>query len=202
MPPVFLPIRSIVCFEGSSLPSRDSIGGLLLKRGVYCSGQCLESGSNVGTQVNAQGTASSGLEHGEIAGGLGIDDCAKGEPLIWDWQIDGVIGGDLEEDAGVGSTFVVLAGGVEEARAKAQASGYAQGIANPVADALNRRLVFRKHGEIGEEGEVGQVCFSTCFDPGIRYRSIGRKAAEDRGMKRIEMCSQDADQRLVWRSCF
>jgi len=50
----------------------------------------------------------------------GIDDDAEAVAGTGNIDVAGVVGGDLEEDAGVGSAFVVLAGGVEEARAEAR----------------------------------------------------------------------------------
>ena len=66
--------------------------------------------------MDAEGAA---FEDSGVACGLRVDDGAKADLLAGDGQIDGVASGDLEEDAGVGAAFVVLAGGVEKARAEA-----------------------------------------------------------------------------------
>ena len=65
-----------------------------------------------------------------------------------------MVGGDLQEDAGVGSALVVLAGGVEEAGAEAEAGGYVFGVADLVAEALDGRFVLGEHGQIGQRGKV------------------------------------------------
>ena len=102
--------------------------------------------------MNAQSAAATRLEHCQVACGLGVDDHTEGEFLPWNRQIVFVIGGDFKEDAGVGAAFVVLAGGVEKARAEAQAGGYLFRIAHLVAQALDRRLMLGEHGQVGKSG--------------------------------------------------
>src|SRR5258708_26610487 len=106
--------------------------------------------------MNAQRAAIAIREHGEIATRLGGFDDAKGEFLPGNGNVGGVIASELEKDAGVRATLVSLAGGMEKARAEAEAGSGFFGVAHLVADGLERFLVGVVHTEVVEEGEI--VC--------------------------------------------
>ena len=58
------------------------------------------------------------------------------------------------KDAGVGAALVVLPGGVQKARAEAQAGGHALLVAHLVPEALDGRLVLGEHGQKSQRGKV------------------------------------------------
>src|SRR5947208_2547786 len=75
---------------------------------------------------------------------------AEGVRAARDRQVFAVVAGDLEEDAGVGTPLVGLAGGVEEAGTKAEAGGDPLPVADGVAHRLERRLMRLVHLHVGE----------------------------------------------------
>jgi len=78
----------------------------------------------------------------------------KGEFLPRDGNIGGVIAGELEKYAGVRPALVSLAGGMEKARAEAEAGGGFFGVAHLVTDGLERFFVGVVHLDVAEEGEI------------------------------------------------
>src|ERR1700756_1040862 len=104
--------------------------------------------------MHAKGASPALREHREIAAGLrGFDD-AEGVLLIGNGKIDGVVAGDLQEDAGVGSAFVGLACGVQKARTKSKNGGELLLVPHAVAKGLQGSLVLRIHGDVAEQSEI------------------------------------------------
>ncbi len=54
----------------------------------------------------------------------------------------------------VGPALVILPGGVQEARAEAQAGGHALFVAHLVPERWMRRLVLGEHGQVSQRGKV------------------------------------------------
>ena len=127
---------------------------LLRQRLIDSRSQRLQPCRHIGFQVNPQSPAAARLQHRQVPSGLGVNHHAKTQLLPRNRYIDGVTRGDLQENAGVGTALVVLPGGVEEARAEAQAGGHALLVAHLVPQALNHCLMFGEHGQVGQRGEV------------------------------------------------
>ena len=93
-----------------------------------------------------------------------------------------IVAGDLEEDAGVGSALVRLAGGVQEARAKSQTGGDTFLVAHRSTNILQRFFVPLIHFHVGQQGEVisgldpAQVCAQIA-----RQRFIVARRRSERG---------------------
>src|SRR5260221_7045815 len=78
---------------------------------------------HVFAEMHAKGASPALRKYCEIAAGLrGLDDTER-IFLVGDRKIDGVVTGDLQEDAGVGSAFIGLAGGVKKTRAETKNGG-------------------------------------------------------------------------------
>src|SRR6266702_5152518 len=105
-------------------------------------------------EVDAERPAIAIGKNGEIAARLGGLDDAKGEFLARDRNIGSIIAGELEKNAGVRTALVGLAGGVEKARAEAEAGGGFLGVAHLVADGLQGFLVGVVHLDVAEKCEV------------------------------------------------
>src|SRR5215471_3392210 len=69
-------------------------------------------------------------------------------------DVDRVIAGDLQEDAGVGTALVGLSGRVQEARSEFQAGRIARRVSNGLPDRLQHLLVRRVHLHVREQREV------------------------------------------------
>ena len=79
-------------------------------------------------------------------------------PKVYFWpgtgRSDRVVAGDLQEDAGIRAALVGLAGGMQEARAKAKTGGDAFLVADGVANRLQLRFVRVVHLDVAEHGEI------------------------------------------------
>src|SRR5580700_4012116 len=116
--------------------------------------QGCESRFHVLAEVHAEGASSAFREYCEIAAGLcGFDD-AEGVLLIGNGKIDGVVAGDMQEDAGIGSAFVGLAGGVQKARTKSKNRRDLLLVPHAVANGLQNSLVLGIHGDVAEQSEI------------------------------------------------
>src|SRR5580704_17306237 len=104
--------------------------------------------------MHAEGASPAFSEYCEIAAGLGSFDDAEGVPLIGNGKIDGVVAGDLQEDAGIGSAFVGLAGGVQKARTKSKNRRDLLLVPHAVANGLQNSLVLGIHGDVAEQREI------------------------------------------------
>ena len=107
--------------------------------------------------MNAQGPATAVGQNLEISTGLGCFHDAESVFLVGHWQIGGIIAGDLQEDAGVRAAFVGLSGGMQEARAKAEASGGVLFIAHGMTKLLKFGFV---RGVIWMKAEQREVVAS------------------------------------------
>src|SRR5260370_30735350 len=61
--------------------------------------------------------------------------------LPWDWEIDRIIAGDLQEDSGIGTALVGLSRRMEKTRAESQAGRDFLRVSNHVASGLQNVLV-------------------------------------------------------------
>src|ERR1700674_1619374 len=95
-----------------------------------------ESRLQILSQVYAQCAAAAFRKNREVAAGLrGLHD-PEGVLLPGHWKILGIVAGDLQEDAAIGTAFVGLSSGVQEARAKAENGGHFFPVAHGVPDRL------------------------------------------------------------------
>src|SRR6266849_6426969 len=95
-----------------------------------------ESRLQILSQVHAQGAAAAFGENREVAAGLrGFHD-PEGVLLPGHGKILGVVAGDLQKNAAIGTAFVGLPGGVQEARAKAENRGNLFLVAHRVPNRL------------------------------------------------------------------
>src|SRR6266568_1207842 len=76
--------------------------------------------------------------------------CSECVFLAGDGNIVLVVAGDLQKYTAVGSTFVCLAGGMQETRTKAEASGNLFSVPYGVADLLQARFMRRVHLNVGQ----------------------------------------------------
>ena len=74
--------------------------------------------------MHSERSPASLFEDGEISCGLRRDDHSKGVFLARNREILRVVGGDLQENASIRATFIVLSGGVEEAWAETETGGH------------------------------------------------------------------------------
>src|SRR5215470_19265306 len=142
--------------------------------------QLCEIALYVFAQMHAQGSAAALRKHGKITTRLrGLDD-PESVLLPWDGEIGGVIAGNLEKDAGIGTALVGLAGGMKEPRAKAKAGGASFGVAHLMAHALQSFFVRVVHLDVAEEGEV----IARADAAQMRAESLGevRAVLEGRGV--------------------
>src|SRR5437016_8180910 len=73
--------------------------------------------------MDTQRATAAFCEDGKVAAGLGRLDHAKGVLLPGNRQVLGVVAGDLQEHAAIGSAFVGLSRRVKKPRAKAENRG-------------------------------------------------------------------------------
>src|SRR3954470_9426040 len=104
--------------------------------------------------MNAQEAPPALRENVEIAARLRRLDDAEAVAAAGHLEIPVIVAGDLEEDAGIRPALVGLAGGVEKARAEAEAGGDALGVANRAAHCLQRRLMRVAALDIGEKRAI------------------------------------------------
>src|SRR5438445_6509471 len=104
--------------------------------------------------MHAKGASPALSKYCEIAAGLCSFDDAERVLLIGNGKIDGVVAGDLQEDAGVGSPFVGLAGGVQKARTKSKNGRDLLLVPHAMANGLQSALVLRIHGDVAEQSEI------------------------------------------------
>src|SRR5205814_508993 len=69
-------------------------------------------------------------------------------------EILGAVAGDLKKDAGIGSAFVRLAGGMEEARPETETGRDMLGIADGKAHRLQRRLMRLIARDVGKQRAI------------------------------------------------
>lgn len=94
------------------------------------------------------------LQDLEVAARLRGLDRAETVPGPGDRQVEGISAGDLQEDAGVRSAFVGLAGRVQEARTKAYAGCHTLRVADCVTQQLQRAVMGVVRLDIGQDGEI------------------------------------------------
>src|SRR6266481_5364005 len=104
--------------------------------------------------MHAKGASPALSKYCEIATGLCSFDDAEGVLLIGNGNIDGVVAGDLQEDAGIGSAFVGLAGGVQKARTKSKNRRDLLLVPHAVANGLQNSLVLGIHGDVAQQSEI------------------------------------------------
>ena len=79
-------------------------------------------------------------------------------PNVYFWsghrQIGRIVAGDLQKDSAVGSTFVSLAGGVQEARTESQTRSHSLAIAQRLAQFLQECFVLRVHLDVSQQRKV------------------------------------------------
>ena len=115
-------------------------------------------------QVHAQGAAAAVREDLEISAGLRGFDHAESVLRAGHGKIVSVVAGDLQEHAGVRAAFVCLAGGVQEARTKAEASGdlflrreQRREFPASCASCLCIHLHVAEHGEVIAGANAGEM---------------------------------------------
>lgn len=113
-----------------------------------------ETGGDVLPEMDAQGAAVAFGKHLKVAASFCRFHHAKGVLLPRHGKIGGVVTCDLEEDARIWSALVGLPGGMEEARAEAEASGYMGFIADEMANRLEFRFVSGVTIQVAQHGEV------------------------------------------------
>src|SRR5262245_32480065 len=87
-----------------------------------------EARFDIALDMRTQNATTAFTQHLEVAASLrGFHD-AKARAMSWNGKILGVVAGDLKKNAAVGTTLVRLSGRMQEARAKANASGDANSI--------------------------------------------------------------------------
>ena len=99
--------------------------------------------------MDSQGPAITFGQHCEVASGLRRFHYPECVFLLWHRQVVLVVAGDLQEDSAVGAAFVGLSGGVQEARAEAQAGGNVLFVADTHAQRLQKRFVVGIHFDVG-----------------------------------------------------
>src|SRR6266481_3190519 len=100
--------------------------------------------------MDAQRAAPAFGKNSKIAAGLRRLDYTEGVVLSGDRQVLGIVTGDLQKNAAVGTTLVGLAGGVQETRAEAQNRSHFFLVAYSMPDALQDFFICRIHGDVGE----------------------------------------------------
>src|SRR5882762_6589462 len=104
--------------------------------------------------MDAKRTTAAFGENVEVAAGLRSFYGPERIFLARDGEIESVVAGDLQKDAAVRTAFISLAGGVQKARAEAEAGGDFLFVADDVAKLLQDFFVFRVHRNVAENGEV------------------------------------------------
>src|SRR5208282_2955035 len=105
-------------------------------------------------KVHAQGAPAAFREHREIAAGLCCLDHTKRVLLSGHGQVHSIVAGNLEEHAAILAALVGLSRRVQETRAKAEAGGHFLGVTHLVANALQRALIPRVHGDVAQHGKI------------------------------------------------
>src|SRR5262249_2285448 len=98
--------------------------------------------------------------------------------LPGDLQVPAIVTRHLKEDAGVGTAFVALTRGVEEARPDPQARRDAFAVAHAMTRTLKRRLVRGVHLHVREQREV--VSLAEAAEMGLQVRGERRRGARGR----------------------
>src|SRR5579862_8965650 len=87
---------------------------LLLQRAPQRCGEFSEAPAHVRAQMNPQGPAAAFAQHREVALSLRSLDDSESVLLPRNRHVVRIVGGDLQKHASVGSTFVRLAGRMQE----------------------------------------------------------------------------------------
>src|SRR5579859_440973 len=104
--------------------------------------------------MNAQGAAAALGENGKISTRLRRFHDAESIRLLRHAKVGGVVRGNLEKYALVGTTFVGLSCGVQKTRPKAEYGGHFFFVANRETNRLQQLLVFVGHGDVAEQSKV------------------------------------------------
>src|SRR5229473_6804903 len=104
--------------------------------------------------MHAKGASPALSKYSEIAAGLCSFDDTEGVLLVGNGKIDGVVAGDLQEDAGIGSAFVGLASGMQKARTKSKNRRDLLLVPHAVANGLQNSIVLGIHGDVAEQSEI------------------------------------------------
>src|SRR5258708_1852313 len=113
-----------------------------------------ESRLQILPQVHTQCAAAAFGKNREVAAGLcGFHD-PEGVFLPGYRKILGIVASDLQKTAAMGTAFVGLSSGVQEARAKAETGGYFFLIPHGVPDRLQRLFIRGIHRDIAEDCEI------------------------------------------------
>src|SRR5580765_1812512 len=121
--------------------------------------------------MHPKGASSALSKYCEIAAGLCSLDNTERVFLVGDRQIDGVVAGDLQEDAGIGSAFVGLAGGVQKARTKSKNRRDLLLVPHAVANGLQNSLVLGIHGDVAEQSEI--VSLASARE--VSFQDLGKR---------------------------
>src|SRR6185369_11935276 len=121
--------------------------------------------------MHAEGASAAFSEYCEIAAGLCSFDDTEGVLLVGNGKIDGVVAGDLQEDAGIGSAFVGLAGGVQKARTKSKIRRDLLLVPYAVANGLQDSLVLGIHGDVAEQSEIVSLAGSR----EVSFQDLGKR---------------------------
>jgi hypothetical protein len=121
---------------------------------TYQRSKIVQSGADISAEVNPQGASFAPGKTFEVTLGLSVFEYAEAIGCGGDREVVCVVGSDLQEDATIGSTFVQLPRGVEEAWSVAQGCRHFAGISNRVSHRLKRGGVFVVHLDVGIDGEV------------------------------------------------
>ena len=130
-------------------------------------------------------------KHGEIAPRLRRLDHAERVAVARDLQVDDVVAGDLQEDAGVGTALVGLPGGVQEPRPEPDTGRRAGAVAHHRANLAQRLLVLRRALDVGEQGDVvalvhaAEVGGQECVERGVNSERVGVALVRERGQTRL-----------------
>src|SRR6516225_11777601 len=84
--------------------------------------------------MHSQRASSTFCQHLEIATGLSGFHNSEGVFLFRNRNVVGVVTGQLQEDSAIGAALVGLSGGVQKARAEAEASSHVFVVAHRVTD--------------------------------------------------------------------
>src|SRR6516164_11783036 len=104
--------------------------------------------------MDTQRAAAAFCKDSKVAPRLRRLDHAKGVLLARNRQVLGVVAGDLQEYAGIGSALVGLSRRMKKARAKPENCGHLFLVADGVPDGLQGPLTLRIHRDIAKHGKV------------------------------------------------
>src|SRR5205807_8705922 len=102
----------------------------------------------------AQDAPAVGLLNLLIAARRGSEERAESVALAGDRQFLAAVAGDLQEEAGVGSAFVQLAGRVQVARTEAEGAGSFRRLADCALQLMELVLQLARGRQIGEQRDV------------------------------------------------